>query len=447
MNRTVNQLVNALHLDPKREAAVRKIIENAGGVNDSTPIINEVSGNELVPINQNGENKAVSAAALVKGAKEVYVVDLDNYNETIYNEIKAAYTANKIIIINDKIATFTDSDSAYISDLENKKTIYYTFYITQYSSSEYSISTFKSFAIELTADSLIPSDDGTYTFKSAKTVDSSYNMADVYSVYVNSYYGSNNVIPTNNHIIFYKQWYYNYQTNYGPVYIGMVYPESGSINSENFDIWTGRIYRNTDGYMYLSIKKISEFITNGDGTKFLSDDGTYKEVSGGEPYIWDGTHEESTKIELEQAILANRTIIFNAISCTGVLENGFILIKTNLPFNNLLFVIFDENMAQISADYMFIKNSSTVINPAIYNYFNVTYDITFILVSGDNLVEDLPNTHEFNGEFSFGDTVYTVTFPEEVKWSTDSVLEYKANHTYQFRILNNLGVMKEFANA
>lgn len=40
MNRTVNQLVNALHLDPKREAAVRKIIENAGGVNDSTPVVN-----------------------------------------------------------------------------------------------------------------------------------------------------------------------------------------------------------------------------------------------------------------------------------------------------------------------------------------------------------------------------------------------------------------------
>ena len=37
-----------------------------GGISPSTPIVNEVSGNELIPINQNGENKAVSAAALVK---------------------------------------------------------------------------------------------------------------------------------------------------------------------------------------------------------------------------------------------------------------------------------------------------------------------------------------------------------------------------------------------
>ena len=99
MNRTVNQLVNALHLDPKIEAAVRKIIENAGGVNDSTPIVNEISGNELIPIKQDGENKAVSAAALVKGAKEVYVLDIDNYTAADFISLKAAIKDNKIINI------------------------------------------------------------------------------------------------------------------------------------------------------------------------------------------------------------------------------------------------------------------------------------------------------------------------------------------------------------
>ena len=99
MNRTVNQLVNALHLDPKREAAVRKIIENAGGVNDSTPVVNEISGNELLPINVNGENKAVSAAALVKGAKEVYVLDIFNYKtEEDYQDLLKAFNDGKIIL-------------------------------------------------------------------------------------------------------------------------------------------------------------------------------------------------------------------------------------------------------------------------------------------------------------------------------------------------------------
>ena len=257
-----------------------------GGISPSTPIVNEVSGNELIPIKQDGENKAVSAAALVKGAKEVYVVDLDNYNETVYNEIKAAYTSNKIIIINNKTATFTDSSSADILDLENSKKIHYSFSKTRYSTYESQIDITKYFAVRLTADSLIPSDSGEYTFKSENTVDASYNSADVYGVYFSAYNGSNNVIPTENHIYFYKQWYYDYRTTYGPIYIGMIYPKSGGMTYKNFDIWAGRIYRATDGYMYLQIKKISEFITSGDGTKFLSDDGTYKEVSGGsESYV------------------------------------------------------------------------------------------------------------------------------------------------------------------
>ena len=62
-------------------------------------------------------------------------------------------------------------------------------------------------------------------------------------------------------------------------------------------------------------------------------------------------------------------------------------------------------MAQISADGMFIKNSSTVVNPVAYTYLNVTSNITFTLLSGDNLEEDFPNTHEFNGEFTFGNNV------------------------------------------
>lgn len=60
MNKTTNQYINQLNLDPKREAAVRKLVEGAGGVSNSTPLVENLVGNELIPIKQDGENKAVS---------------------------------------------------------------------------------------------------------------------------------------------------------------------------------------------------------------------------------------------------------------------------------------------------------------------------------------------------------------------------------------------------
>lgn len=60
MNKTTNQYINQLNLDSKREAAVRKLVEGAGGVSDSTPLVENLVGNELIPIKQDGENKAVS---------------------------------------------------------------------------------------------------------------------------------------------------------------------------------------------------------------------------------------------------------------------------------------------------------------------------------------------------------------------------------------------------
>ena len=115
MNRTLNQLINQLHLDPKKEAAVRKIVENAGGINDSTPVVTEVSGNELLPINVNGENKAVSAAALVKGAKEVYFLDIDNYKTPEdYNNLKDAFDSNKLIVCKGVVMGLADLGDGFL---------------------------------------------------------------------------------------------------------------------------------------------------------------------------------------------------------------------------------------------------------------------------------------------------------------------------------------------
>ena len=93
-----------------------------------------------------------------------------------------------------------------------------------------------------------------------------------------------------------------------------------------------------------------------------------------------------------------------------------------------------------------IINDSNILVPTRYNIFTVTKDSNLFISESDAQFIESTLAVKYEGELNFGDTVYTVTFPEGVKWSTDSVLEYKANHTYQFRILNNLGVMKEFAN-
>ena len=50
-------------------------------LNDSTPLVQNLAGDELIPIKQNGENKAVSAADLVKGAKELFIITPNSEGE------------------------------------------------------------------------------------------------------------------------------------------------------------------------------------------------------------------------------------------------------------------------------------------------------------------------------------------------------------------------------
>lgn len=81
MNRTLNQLINQLHLDPKKEAAVRKIVENA------------VSNNS-------GGNGSVIIEHLFGNAEAVTVTD---------EQINAAKNYNIKLKIN-----YPDDDSRYV---------------------------------------------------------------------------------------------------------------------------------------------------------------------------------------------------------------------------------------------------------------------------------------------------------------------------------------------
>lgn len=90
-------------------------------------------------------------------------------------------------------------------------------------------------------------------------------------------------------------------------------------------------------------------------------------------------------------------------------------------------------------DKLIINVTTSEVLPNVYNKIVPTEDITLTLVAS---TDTLP---EYLGEIEFGDTVYSVTFPEGVIW--DDEVTYQANCTYVFSILNGYGVIREFVRS
>lgn len=82
-------------------------------------------------------------------------------------------------------------------------------------------------------------------------------------------------------------------------------------------------------------------------------------------------------------------------------------------------------------------SESAELSPKTYNVLGTLAADTVLTMNAG-----LHTVPEYQGEFSFGDTVYAVTFPEEVIWNVTPA--YLPNKRYQFSILNGLGVMCEF---
>ena len=173
------------------------------------------------------------------------------------------------------------------------------------------------------------------------------------------------------------------------------------------------------------------------------------------PYVWDGTTiSETIFMELLTAIRSNREIILSTV--TGILSyrlisSVFISDTLCLTFcdtlnaPNFIFTVYyiTPNSVEFKTTSFYNKRDSdnTRLSTAFYNNPGlITQDTTF---TNKGSLSSL----EYDGQFNFGDTIYNITFPSGVKWSTDSVLDYKPNHTYQFKIVRGFGVMKEFANS
>lgn len=284
-------------------------------ITSSTPIINEVQGNELVPIQQDGENKAVSVDALIKGGKEVYVFDIEQYKTPEdFNNLKAAVDAGKIIMNNN-----------YILDIES---------ITDTSITAYGyVEQFLNNVLVIFAENGSVAYDFSrglifncfYDTHNKKLSLANYSQTFVYLK--NNYFGIN-LIPCT---IKYGNIVYRgviYDVTNSPIsapVISIVITSDSSVS--HYDKGKIALFNrvfNVIGDLSYTIPT-DDFLkpasivldASSDGTKFLSDNGTYKEIdiTSATPYIFNYTGQTSVTQEeydgLKAAIEGNRTIIVN----------------------------------------------------------------------------------------------------------------------------------------
>ena len=196
--------------------------------------------------------------------------------------------------------------------------------------------------------------------------------------------------------------------------------------------------------------KLCETHINGNNYSVVTETTSINDLK---PYIWDGqTISQTIADELLRAVLNHREII---LTTEGYLNwkligsyymSGTLTLTFCNTFNAPNFLFTDYYITPDSVEFkqtsFYNKRDSdnTRLNTAFYNNPGlITQDTKF---TNKGTLSAL----EYDGQFHFGDTVYAITFPSGVKWSTDSVLDYKPNHTYQFKIFRGLGVMKEFNN-
>ena len=452
-----------------------------GGISPNTPIVDSISGDELVSINVNGENKAVRADELVKGGKEVFILTPDmfeeaatvlensypelDFTEDAWSKFKSAVWEHKIIGISMMLFQYISGTAMPLSSVSDNYA--FSTYVSRHSMNSYSLT------FEIVSDSLdinryevfitnrqivsikniMPDghfiiDETMFTVEIANDPITSFELTNNYKGSLMRATSTNKVIGISNLVLYYLVQ----SISTSNVNARGTLPSGFSIinlieSAGNYFI--GYVYYGIGGILLriicangvITIEKETMLHGNGDGTKFLSDDGSYKEVAL-PPYIWDGTTSETIFEELNEACVAKRRIIL-------VNDDKYIVFSSFRKLvNNLILIGYPESFGITSTTVVEVatykeSDNNKQISSNKYNDISITSDTN--ITYNENVVPiQIPI---FEGQLFFSDTVYNVTFPDDIKWSTDSVLEYKANHTYQFRIVNNLGVMKEFANA
>lgn len=182
---------------------------------------------------------------------------------------------------------------------------------------------------------------------------------------------------------------------------------------------------------------------------------TQESVNDLVPYIWNGTTSETIFNELKEAIENNRRIIhteYGNVILSKIYGEVLQFKALSVLNNNLVIEATNKEVVQSIVYDKILAVGLTQLTPYIYTKFEtLNDDLVFSLSSVENItgipiVTDSNNgiggALEYQGEFSFGDTVYTVTFPEDITWITYPN-EFKADTTYQFEITNNIGKLWE----
>lgn len=171
------------------------------------------------------------------------------------------------------------------------------------------------------------------------------------------------------------------------------------------------------------------------------------------------------KISLSSILRCYNTIFFvYYISSSYIQASGIsttYLGTSNIPIICNLRIYKDSTNGKCKPEISYIPNELVITdhgnmpsgNKSSMNYGEYmrlipTKDLNIDLLDSNNVsvFADENFALKYAGEIIFEDTVYNITF-NDVVWSTDSILDFKPNHTYRFEIRCGLGVMKEFVNA
>lgn len=429
-----------------------------GGVSPNTPIANEIQGDNLIPINQSGKNKAVSVEQIKNKVLELpskyEFIDLGLPSGTKWATCNIG--ANRpeesgLYFAWGEIEGYTAEDVA-----AGKKAFSWDDYkfgtknnITKYTDTDGLTQ------LELVDDAAYQSDNTcrmpTYD-ECEELIDNTTSTWET----LNGINGRRFISKTNGNSIF--------------------IPASGEYRNGSVDgvgsdcaLWNNYLLTSFSKYswcLYFQLKSASMGNTNrsyghtirpvqpANIPTTINLNELKDKVDNTEPYVWDGTTiSETIYNELLRAALNFRDIIVTAAGYLTYRLIGSTYISNNLC---LTFCNTYSSPNYTFVDYYVTPNSVEIKSASIYhkrdldstNLHSAFYTNPGLITEDTTLTyRGTISTARYEGQFHFGDTVYTITFPNKIKWSTDSILDYKPNHTYQFRIIKGFGVMKEFANA
>lgn len=199
---------------------------------------------------------------------------------------------------------------------------------------------------------------------------------------------------------------FSYMSTSGTVSFGF---ENGSIFWECF--------KKIDG---IPVNYRSFILSNGDGTSFLSNDGTYKNID---------LSNYATKEELnnKQDILTSGTNI-KTINGNSILGEGNIIIESG-----------SSNSSAYPEINHGTSDTTFTLTP---NTFHVWDEVTSLDLSFGEETEGIAN--EFLFQFTSGTTATTLILPDTIKWANEEVPTIETNMIYQISILKGLASVLGF---